>query len=180
MAPSRAAQARAGTPPALLRQARPIGRAPRFHPPVTGPVVGPCRRQLGPRDAVHIELFAANRVVLLAPGIGLRPPIRREEGRIVRAACYGDVVTLEPTGVVLTRPHRRLSLSAVFRAWGQPLSRRRLASFSASAHAVRVFVDGRHFSGPPGEVPLTHHSEIVLEAGPYVPPHRRYTFPPGS
>ena len=24
------------------------------------------------------------------------------------------------------------------------------------------------------------HSEIVLEVGPYVPPHSRYTFPPGA
>jgi len=29
-------------------------------------------------------------------------------------------------------------------------------------------------------VPLARHSEIVLEVGPYVPPHRSYTFPPGT
>ena len=26
-------------------------------------------------------------------------------------------------------------------------------------------------------VPLTEHAEIVLEIGPRVPPHRRFTFP---
>jgi len=26
---------------------------------------------------------------------------------------------------------------------------------------------------------LRRHAEIVLEIGPYVPPHARYTFPPG-
>jgi hypothetical protein len=174
------AQARDGIPPALLQQARPIGRAAQFHPPAAGPVIGPCRRKLGPRQGVHIEVFAADRVVLLAAGIGVHRPVRYEEGRIAHAACYGDVVTLEPTGVVLVRRLRRLSLAAVFRAWGQPLSRRRLASFRASPAGVRVFVDGHRYWGPPGKVALTNHAEIVLQVGPYVPPHRRYTFPPGS
>ena len=26
----------------------------------------------------------------------------------------------------------------------------------------------------------SRHAEIVLEVGPYVPPHRSYTFPPGT
>jgi hypothetical protein len=127
-----------------------------------------------------VEVFAADRVVLLAAGIGLRGPARYSQGRIARADCYGDVVTLEPTGVVLVRPGRPLTLASVFRAWGQPLSRHRLASFGASGAGVRVFVNGRRFSGLPGDVPLTRHAEIVLEVGPHVPPHRRYTFPPGS
>jgi hypothetical protein len=54
-------------------------------------------------------------------------------------------------------------------------------SFSTPAgDPVRVFVDGRAWHGPPGRVPLVAHSEIVLEVGPYVPPHSRYTFPPGT
>jgi hypothetical protein len=42
-----------------------------------------------------------------------------------------------------------------------------------------VFVGGRERRGPPGEVPLTRHAEIVLEVGPHVPPHPAYHFPPG-
>jgi hypothetical protein len=173
-----AARSDAGIPPALLREARPLGHSPRFHPPVSGPVIGACRPHLKPRQTVHIEVFAANRVVLLPAGLGARRPYQLRDGRIARAACYGDVVTLEPTGVVLVRPHRRLTLGAVFRAWGQPLSRRRLASFRAARGEVRVYVGGRRLFGPPGRVPLTRHAEIVLEVGPFVPPHRRYTFPP--
>jgi hypothetical protein len=89
-------------------------------------------------------------------------------------------VTLEPTGVVLVRPGARLYVSDLFRAWGQRLSSQSLARFSASpGKTVRVFVDGRSWRGRPGDVPLTAHSEIVLEVGPHVPPHSRYTFPPG-
>jgi hypothetical protein len=165
---------------ALVREARPIGRAPSFHPPVRGPVIGACRPRLGLRHGVHIEIFAANRVVLLAAGIGTRPPRRRSEGRIASARCYGSLVTLEPTGVVLVSPGPVLRLASVFRAWGQPLSSGRLASFTAGrGRRVQVFVDGRRWSGPPGAVPLRAHAEIVLEVGPRVPPHSHYTFPPG-
>jgi hypothetical protein len=118
-------------PAALLREARPIGRAFRFHPPARGPVIGVCQHGLGPRHGVHVEVFAANRVVLLPAGIGTRPPLRRAEGRIIAAACYGAPVTVEPTGVVLVRAGRALTLGAVFRSWGQPLSRRQLGSFRA-------------------------------------------------
>src|ERR1022692_926592 len=52
-----------GIPRALVLEARPIGRGVRFQPPATGPVIGRCRRRLGPRNGVHVEVFAANRVV---------------------------------------------------------------------------------------------------------------------
>jgi hypothetical protein len=141
-----------------------------------GPEAGACRTQLGPRDGVHVELFAANRVVLVAAGIGVRAPLTRSAGRITGARCYGDLVTLEPTGVLLTRPGARLTLADLFRGWGQPLSAGRLLSFTGR---VSVFVDGRRRAGPPGSVPLTTHAEIVLEVGPHVPPHPAYHFPPG-
>lgn len=168
-------------PAALVREARPIGRGARFHPPVSGPIVGTCAPRLGRRAGVHVELFAANRVVIVASGIGTLPPRTYSEGRIAAARCYGDLVTLEPTGVVLVRPNLGVLLSDLFRAWGQPLSSTRLASFSARpGDRVRVFVDGRPWPGSPGDVPLAAHREIVLEVGPYVPPHVRYTFPPGA
>jgi hypothetical protein len=72
-------------------------------------------------------------------------------------------------------------LSDLFRAWRQPLSASRLATFSApGATRVVAFVDGRRWRRSPGTVPLTRHSEIVLEVGPHVPPHSSYTFPSGT
>jgi hypothetical protein len=144
-------------------------------------VIGRCRHRLGARIGVHVELFAADRVVLVAGGIGTRPPRGFSAGRISRARCYGDLVTLEPTGVVLVRPGARLALSELFRSWGQPLSSSRLASFPAAAGTrVAVFVGGLRWHGPPGGVSLKRHSEIVLEVGLHVPPHASYTFPPGA
>jgi hypothetical protein len=171
----------AGVPHALVLEARPIGRGERFRPPLRGSVLGRCSRTLGPRFGAHVELFAANRVVLVAQGIGTRPPRVLSAGRISRAGCYGDLVTIDPTGLVLVRPRGRLTLADLFRSWGQPLSRHRLASFSAPAGSrVAVFVGGRPWTGPPGSLPLARHSEIVLEIGPHVPPHASYAFPPGT
>lgn len=179
--PTPTAAAGSPVPADLLAQARPIGHGARFHPPATGPVVGSCKSTLGARVGAHVELFAANRVVLIAAGLGTRPPVSYSAGRIATARCYGDLVTLEPTGVVLVRRGARLTLSDLFRSWGQPLSEHRLASFSAGpGQRVRVFVDGRRRAGAPGAVPLSAHSEIVLEVGPHVPPHHAYTFPPGT
>lgn len=165
-------------PAALTREARPIGRGHRFRPPAGGPVLGACRRRLGARDAAHVELFAANRVMLLPGGIGTRPPRRLEGGRIAAAGCYGALVTLEPTGVVLFRRGSGLTVADLFRSWGQPLGEQRMASFSG--HPVTAFVDGRRREGPVGRVVLRRHGEIVLEVGPHVPPHSVYLFPPGD
>jgi hypothetical protein len=128
-----------------------------------------------------VEVFGANRVVIVPAGIGTRPPIRLASGRISSAGCYGSLVTLEPTGLVLVRPGSRLSLSDVFVAWGEPLSRRRVGAFTAAkGREIVVFVGGRRLRGEPGSVPLVRHAEIVVEAGPYVPPHSSYTFPAGK
>lgn len=128
-----------------------------------------------------MEVFAANRVVIVPAGIGIRPPLAFSGGRISSAGCYGDLATIEPTGVVLVRRGSRLALGALFRSWGQPLTERRLTSFRAGPGGrVEVFVDGRPWLGLPAGVPLLAHREIVLEVGPHVPPHASYTFPPGT
>lgn len=170
-----------GLPRELVREARPIGPGPRFHPPATGPIPGACEPQLGRRIGTHLEAFAENRVVIVAAGIGTRPPRTTFAGRIAGARCYGALVTIDPTGLVLMRPGTRLTVADLFRAWGQPLSEHRLSSFTAPrGSTISVFVGGIRRDVDPGSVPLTRHAEIVLEVGPHVPPHASYTFPPGT
>jgi hypothetical protein len=168
-------------PRLVLAEARPIGRGPRFRPPATGPVVGPCRRRLGARYGVHVEVFGSDRVVIVPAGIGSMPPRTLSAGRISGARCFGSLATIDPTGLVLVRPGSRLFVSDLFEAWGQPLAPRRLGAFSAApGRAIAVFVNGRRWHGAPGRVPLVRHAEVVLEAGPHVPPHFSYTFPLGT
>ena len=188
LAVSSAGASTRGIPRTLLAQARPIGRGPRFHPPTSGPIPGPCTPALRARTGTHVEVFAANRVVIVPAGIGVGAPWRTVAGRVSAARCYGALATLEPTGVVLVRRGATLTLADLFRAWGQPLTRRRVASFTAPARArgangshgeAVVFVNGRRWTGAPGAVPLSPHAEIVLEIGPRVPPHTSYAFSPG-
>jgi hypothetical protein len=171
----------AGVPRALLQEARPIGRGSRFQPPAAGPVIGRCSGTLGRRYGVHVELFAANRVVLVPAGIGTRPPRTYSGGRIAAARCFGNFVTIDPTGLILVRPGRQPTLSDLFRSWGQPLSARELAGFHASPGArVNIFIDGRRSEQAASRIGLGRHAEIVLEVGPSVPPHASYDFPPGT
>lgn len=164
-----------GIPPSLLAGLRPIGRGPRFQPPLKGSATGACTTPLGSREQAHVELFGANRVVLLATGIGTRAPRKLVDGRLQRAGCFGALVTLDPTGTVYLRPGAHTTVGGLFAAWGQPLTRTRIASFTGGR--VHVYVDGRLRRGSPRSVPLTSGAEIVLEVGPHVPPHRHFTFP---
>jgi hypothetical protein len=125
---------------------------------------------------VHLELFAARRVVLVAPGIGIAPPRRRKGAYVRGGRCSYPVRTREPTGVVEVEAggHER-ALGHLFSVWGQPLSRDRMAGFRGR---VRAYVGGRRWRGDARAIPLRRHAQIVLEVGGYVPPHRTYRFPP--
>ncbi|HVS85326.1 MAG TPA: hypothetical protein VHD91_06825 [Gaiellaceae bacterium] len=115
--------------------------------------------------------------MLVPTALGLAAP-RYRLGRVVSAGCRARAWTTDPTGVVRFDPGeagRPVTLADVFALWGQQLGPRRLASFTG---AVSVYVDGRRRTGDPRTLRLREGSEIVLEVGGYVPPHRSYRFPP--
>jgi hypothetical protein len=157
-------------------QSRPIGAGPRYTPPAAETPASDCRPRLGARTAVHVELFANDRVVIVPVGIGVRGARVGGGGHVDGARCYGPIVTLDPTGIVLVRTDRTRTAGDLFAAWGMPLGRRRLAGFRGR---VRAYVGGRSHPGPAAAIALTPHAEIVLEVGTYVPPHPSYTFPDG-
>lgn len=171
-------------PGRLPARAPGIGPDARWRPPALsrasarGLPVGTlrCSRVERARFGVHLELFAARRVVLVAPGIGVAPP-RRHAGAYVRAGrCSYPIRTREPTGVIEVAAGAPRRLGDLFAVWGQPLSSRRLAGFRGAVHA---FVGGRPWRGDPRAIPLARHAQIVLELGGHLPPHARYRFQPG-
>ncbi len=127
---------------------------------------------------VHLELFARRRVVIVPAGIGVARPRWRRLGQTLAGRCRYPASTVDPTGVILVDPGSRVVLADLFRTWGQPLARFRLASFRTRT-PVLAFVGGRRWRGDPGAIPLRAHAQIVLELGGYVPPHPRYLFPAG-
>jgi hypothetical protein len=167
----------ARTTESLPSGVRPIGREARFHLPL-GRNAAParCRHGLGRRFGAHLELFGEGLVALFPAGIGTGEPRKLFAGRVESARCYGPLVTIDPTGLVLLRPGTSATVGDVFDLWGQPLDDGRASAFSG---AVRVYVNGEQATGSPRAIPLRRHDEIVLEVGPYVPPHRAYRFPAG-
>ena len=151
----------------------PIGPGPRYRPAAAnvavleGRPVGSLRCSKGGRYfAVHVELFADRRVVVVPRWIG-----------VAWSGCRYPLSTSVPTGVVDVSLGRRYTLGDLFRIWGRPFSQSRLVSFHGP---VRVYVGGRRFTGDPRSVPLTRHAQIVIELGRFVPPHVSYVFPKGA
>lgn len=147
----------------------PIGVGPRYQPAALvrdGRPVGRLRCVGGARFAVHVELFANRRVVIVPAGIGVARDGRRY-----------PLSTGTPTGVVQVARRGRYTLGDLFAVWGRRLGRRALLSFRGH---VGVFVDGRRRAVDPRGVVLRRHDEIVLEVGGYVAPHPFYVFPRGE
>jgi hypothetical protein len=150
----------------------PIGPGPRYRPTAVNAAVAAgrpvgtltCRRG-GETFAVHVELFAARRVIVVPRGIGKGP-----------GGCTYPLRTDDPTGVVQVRRGRGYVLGDLFRIWGRRLGRSRLLTFRGP---VAVFVGGRRFLGDPRRVPLRRHAEIVIELGARLAPHSTYVFPKG-
>lgn len=158
-----------------------IGAGPRFQPSANpgGPLHGACRPGLGDRFLVHVELFARHTVILVPAGVGARPPRALRGAYLLSARCFGPVVTIEPTGVLLVRPGAPRTLGDLFSAWGRPLTRGRLLSFAAGGgREVAAYVGGVRWHRDPRAIPLRRHAQIVIEVGRHVAPHRRYAFPP--
>lgn len=122
----------------------------------------PCAVPGAPVRRVHLELFANGFAVVIPARVGVRS-----------ARCRAHEWTDTPTGVV--RFDRAARLGDVFAVWGMPFGRRRLLSFHG---AVSLFRNGLRVRGDPAAMPLRDGDELVLETGPYVPPHRSFLFPP--
>jgi hypothetical protein len=161
------------------------GSGPRYRPLSLGklaaqaqPISGMrCSRPPAPAAyGVHLELFAAGRVVLIPSGIGIAPERTRRGAEVHGGRCSYPLRTHAPTGVIEVAAADRLTLGDLFAVWGQPLTRTRMAGFRGR---VRAYVNGRSFTDVPSTIRLTRHAQIVLEVGAHVPPHRSFLFPPG-
>jgi hypothetical protein len=159
----------------------PIGAGPQYRLPAApaailrGERVGPlrCETQAAGRTRAHVELFANRRVLVLPAGIGLAAPLVRDGAYVVRGRCSYAVRTRAPTGVVEVAAAPSLTVGDLFRVWGQPLGRSRLAGFRGR---VRAYVAGAAWRGDVRAISLRPYAQIVLELGGYVPPHRFFLF----
>jgi hypothetical protein len=144
---------------ALALVPTPIGPGAAYRP-TAGPVAECAPR---PTFAVHLELFANRRAIVIPAGIG---------------GCSDLARTRLPIGVIEVAGGSKLDLGGFFRIWGRRLSTNRLLSFRSQA-PVRAYVDGRRVAGPVARIPLRPGAQIVVELGGYVAPHASFLFPKG-
>jgi hypothetical protein len=102
----------------------PIGPGPRYRPPaqkLDGSPVGAlrCATDRGAFE-VHVEVFVNRRVVIVPAGIGQTE------------RCDYPIRTRTPIGVLDVAHGRRVTIGDLFRLWGQPLTRHRIASFRSA------------------------------------------------
>ena len=118
--------------------------------------------------------------MIVPAGVGVAPPLRSNGPYIVSGRCSYAVQTRAPTGVIEVGASNRLTLGAFFAVWGRPLSSIALVGFRARpGERVRAYVDGRSWTGDPRAIPLRRHTQVVLELGPFIPPHPTYRFAKG-
>ena len=106
----------------------------------------------------HLDLYVDGRRATVPAGIG----IDELEGFISPLHTHDEsgVIHVESPDV------RTFTLGEFFDVWGLRLTPRCLGGYCATGSKVlRVFVDGKHFSGDPRSLPLAEHEEIVVAYG---------------
>jgi hypothetical protein len=124
----------------------------------------------------HLDLYVNGRRVTVPAGIG----IDEVQGFI------SPLHTHDETGVIhVESPDMRtFTLGQFFGVWGLRLTPRCLGGYCADgSKSLRVFVDGKRYSGDPRALPLAAHEEIVVAFGTRAQlPHpipARFNFAPG-
>jgi len=116
----------------------------------------------------HLAIFDHGKPVMIPNSVG-RPLMR---------ACLYWVHTHTPDGIIhIESPTMRtFTLGDFFTIWGQPLSSTQVASAKANkGTTLKVWVNGKPYTGDPRAIPLTPHADIVLEAGPPFPTPPKFT-----
>ena len=124
----------------------------------------------------HLDLSVDGRRVTVPAGIG----IDESQGFISPLHTHDEsgVIHVESPDV------RTFTLGQFFAVWGLRLTPRCLGGYCAKgSKALRVFVDGKRFSGDPRLLPLAEHEEILVTFGTRAQlPHpipARFEFAPG-
>jgi hypothetical protein len=135
------------------------------------PIAGiACDAMEGQRLHIHQHLTILDR--------GKPVPIPPNVGQVPARGCLYWVHTHTPDGIIhIEAPaERAFTLGDFFQIWGQPLSRTRAASAQAPAgKTLRVWVDGRAYTGDPQKIVLARHTDVVIESGPPFPAPPRFT-----
>ncbi|MGH7921321.1 MAG: hypothetical protein ACREQM_15465 [Candidatus Dormibacteraceae bacterium] len=90
----------------------------------------------------------------------------------VKSDCSYWLHTADDSGVIaVTLPDQKkghtYTLATFFKIWGQPISPRQVATLKTSKTVqMKVWVNGKRYTGNPAAITLTSHKNIVIQFGP--------------
>ncbi len=121
----------------------------------------------------HLSIFYRGTPVTIPAQVG-----------IPNNSCFYWLHTHDDTGVIhIEAPsgsaHRQFTVGDFFKVWRQPLSSKQVATINLSgSDQMKVWVDGKPYSGDPSKVVLKSHTQVVVEIGPpFQDPPPSFTFP---
>lgn len=127
-----------------------------------------CDAQEGARIHIHQHLAIIDR----GKDVNIPAYIGIPQGQ----RCIYWLHTHTPDGIIhIEAPQdRSFTLGDFFKVWGQPLSATQVSHAKApKGQKLKVWVDGKPYTGDPRKIALNSHTDIVIEAGPpFVKPPR--------
>jgi hypothetical protein len=95
--------------------------------------------------------------------------IPADVGRPLVAQCYYWLHTHTPDGIIHVESPimREYTLGDFFAVWGEPLSRRVVATARPRrGEHIAFYLNGNPYTGDPQAIPLAQHSDIAILVGP--------------
>jgi hypothetical protein len=108
----------------------------------------------------HIDLIADGAPVSIPAQTG------------ILGSCFYWMHTHTTTGIIhIEAPKdsatRQFTVGDFFAVWRQPMNRKQVATFPIDkTHQVKVWVDGKPYTGDPAKAVLRSHTQVVIEVGP--------------
>jgi hypothetical protein len=129
-----------------------------------------CDAQEGQRIHIHQHLVIFDH--------GKEVAIPRNVGQPSAKRCIYWLHTHTPDGIIhIEAPaDRAFVLGDFFSVWGQPLSKTAAATATVGKNeSMKVWVDGKPYTGNPRNIALNAHTDVVIEIGPPFVPPPKYT-----
>jgi hypothetical protein len=131
--------------------------------------------QLATHYHAHLDLLYKGQPAKVPANIGVKP------------TCLYWLHTHDDTGVIHVeapkdQAKRQFTLGDFFKVWGQPLDSKQVSTFKLqSGEQVKVWVDGKPYTGDPANIKLASKEQIVIEIGPpFVDPPPTFTWDPNT
>jgi len=120
-----------------------------------------CDAQEGQRIHIHqhLEIFDHGKEMTIPQYIGIP----------MQARCIYWLHTHTPDGIIHVEApmDRSFTLGDFFSVWGQPLDRTHAATATTKkGQSMRVWLNGKPYTGDPAKITLTAHADIIIQVGP--------------